>query len=309
MKYLVPIVALLAAQAGGHGAERDAKANTLDRDEAAIAVHIKALHDPSNDVRAAAAKALREIVAKYGNGTSNIRERDAGEARWMEKVKQVKPGMAKAEVQRILPPFPESPENSGSGTGDSHNTSHRLDPHWIVTVQYRNPDKVIEQPELKRLELRFYVTPPPNYTGTWLAWYINGQKSHEIEFKDGKYDGVFTSFYDNDQKLYEQHYTKGVCDGADIGWYRDGKKMYVGRYRNGKQDGQWIHWYPNGQKQHESNYKDGEFDGPYGGWYPNGQMRFEKNYRNGEMHGTEAGWNEQGVLQYKREYKDGKLVN
>ncbi|MBI5685826.1 MAG: hypothetical protein HZC54_12195 [Verrucomicrobia bacterium] len=301
-RFIVMAVAAVTLAAGGTARAAD----TLAEDEAAIAKHIQTLHDPSNEVREAAAKSLREIVAKYGNGTSNIREKDAGEARWQEKVSQIIPGMTKAEALNVLR-SPEFSNLGGFGSGQSHSESYRLDSHWTVTIQYRNPDKVLARPTLSKKESGIYVTPPAHYTGTWNGWYVNGQKRDEMHFKDGKYDGVCAHYHDNGEKSYEQHYVNHVIDGPDTGWYRDGKKMYVGQYRKGKQHGQWIHWYSDGQKQAERNYKDGTLDGFEAGWNPNGQKRFEHHYKDG-VRINEAAWNEQGVLQYKREYKDGKLV-
>lgn len=279
--------------------------DSLSEDEAAIAVNIKALHNENSEVREAAAEALRRIIAKYPSGSSNIRSKDSGEAYWMEKVSQVKEGMTKTEVVKILPPLPESADYAMGPNGD---VSYRLDNNWIVTIPYRKSDKVVSSAKLTKRELLVYVPPPEGYTGTWTTWYVNGQKGHETQYENGKYNGLLTHYYDNGQKCYEQHYTNHVADGPDHGWYRDGQEMYSGQYRNGKRDGRQIHWFPNGGKQSENNFKDGEFDGLTAGWYENGQMRFEMNYKNGVKHGLEAGWDEQGVLQYKREYKNGRVI-
>lgn len=83
--------------------------DSLSDDEAAIAIHIKALHDEGSETRASAAAGLRLIVAKYRSGTSNIRSRDSGEAGWMEKVNQVTEGMTRAEVVKIHPPSCQKP--------------------------------------------------------------------------------------------------------------------------------------------------------------------------------------------------------
>ncbi|MEP6789155.1 MAG: hypothetical protein ABJB40_12030, partial [Acidobacteriota bacterium] len=137
-----------------------ASSDTLSEDEAAIVANIKALHSEKSEVREAAAKELRRIIAKYPSGTTNIRSKDGGEAYWTEKVNQIMPGMAEAEVVKILPPFSEYPENSGVGSGDSHITGYRLDNNWLVNIQYRNPDKVIERPKLVKRELLIYAQPP-----------------------------------------------------------------------------------------------------------------------------------------------------
>jgi RNA polymerase sigma factor (sigma-70 family) len=282
--------------------------DTLAKDEEAVAAHIKALHDADSETRATAAAALRRIVARYPSRTVYLASKDGGESVWQKKVDQVKPGMTKAEVQKILPPFPES-DGFEHGSGDSHIVNYRIDYHWTVTVSYRNPDRVIERPTLTKRALPVPVTPPANFTGTWINWHVNGQPGHEIHYQDGQYHGAFTSFHDNGAKHVEQHYTRNEAHGADTGWYSNGKMSYTGQYRNGKQDGKWIHWYPNGKKQSESNYDNGKHEGRDARWDENGQLRFERTYKNGVKHGIEASWDERGNLEYEREYNDGVLVD
>lgn len=281
---------------------------SLRDDEAAIATNIMALYAMDSEVRVSAARQLRRIVAKYPSRTTNIRSKDGGEALWMEKVNRIGAGMTKTEAAKILPVFPEAPENSSIGSGQSHSVLYRLDYNWMVRIAYHNPDKVIERPTLIRRAFPIYVAPPGDYTGIWICWHVNGQKSFEIQFKEGKYDGVFTRFHDNGEKLVEQHYIGHVAEGTDTGWFPDGRVMYKGIYRNGKQDGRWVHFYHDGRQQSERNYKNGVQDGLSAGWYENGQMRFEMNYQNGVQHGIEAAWNKQGVLHYRREYKNGKVI-
>jgi antitoxin component YwqK of YwqJK toxin-antitoxin module len=185
---------------------------------------------------------------------------------------------------------------------------YRLDYDWIVTVQYDNPDTVIERPKLDRKEMRVFVAPPAKYTGTWTCWHVNGQKAHETQYLDGQYQGASVAYHDNGKISVEQHYIYHMANGAGTGWYADGAKSYAGQYRDGKQVGHWIHWYPNGQKHAEDNYnKDGRLKGLHATWYPNGQQSLEVHYRDGVKHGIEAAWNEQGVLQYRREVKNGSV--
>jgi hypothetical protein len=278
-------------------------ADSLSDDQAAIALHIKALHDGNSEVRDAAAKALRRIIAKYPSGTSNIGTKDSGEAYWMEKLSLVKEGMTGTEVVKVLPPLPELAEEI-TPNGDA---SYRID-NGVVVIPYHHSHRVSSRPKLIKRELLVFVSPPKDFTGTWTTWYVNGQKGHETQYEKGGYNGLVTHYHDNGQKWYEQHYINQVCDGPDTGWYRNGRRMYSGQYRNGKLKGKWTHWFPNGQRQSENNFKDGKYEGLIAGWYENGQVRFEVNYNNGIRHGFEIGWDEEGVLQYKREYKNGRVI-
>lgn len=301
-------IVLISTLCLANWSNRSVLADSLAEDEAAISTHIKALHDEDNATREAAAKALRLIISKYPSGTSHIRSDDSGKAYWMEKVDRVTPGITKAKVIKILPPFPGFPDLLENGSGQSHVVQYRIDPHWIVIIHYRNPDKVIERPALRRRELLVNVVPPMNYTGRWACWYVNGQKGHDAGYKDGKYNGVNTHFHDNGGKSVEQHYANHVAHGAATGWYPDGRVSYRGQYKNGEQDGKWTHWYPNGKKKSEAHYKEGKKNGPHINWRENGRKSYEVNYKHDLRHGIEASWNEQGAVQYKRNYKNGELV-
>jgi antitoxin component YwqK of YwqJK toxin-antitoxin module len=285
-----------------------AQPDSLSADEAAIADNIKLLRSENSETREAAAKELRRIIAKYPSGTTNIRDKDGGEAFWMQKVGQIVPSMVKSEVTKILPPSTESPEGMGAGSGQSHSDHYRLDNIWMVRIAYQNPDVVLKVAELIKRHLEFYVEPPKDFTGTWTGWYVNGQKAVEVQFKDRKYHGTFTKFHDNGRKWTEQFHVNGEGDGPGYGWYPDGKVSYTLQYKNGKQDGASRHFYPDGRKRSEFNFKDGKFHGLMAQWYENGQMRVERNYKDGVQHGTEASWSEEGKLHYKREYRDGKVA-
>ena len=289
----------------------------VSKDEAAIAAHIKALHDVKSEVRSAAAEALRGLVAKHPSRTVYLRSKDGGETYWTEKVNQVKPGMTRAQVLKILPHFPEAPGASNMGSGQRNWDHYRLDYHWDVSVVYDNgegrkgdrEDKVSRVPTLTRRALRIHVELPKKYTGPWTTWYVNGQKGYEVHYQDGKYNGAHTAFHDNGQKMDQYHYKNHVADGAHSGWHRDGKKYYTGQYRNGKEDGRWLRWHANGQKQSEATYIDGKYDGTYAHWHENGQITSFNVYISGVKHGPEIAWNEEGVLQYNRLYQNGTIVD
>jgi antitoxin component YwqK of YwqJK toxin-antitoxin module len=278
-------------------------------DEAAVKSHIKALGDINSETRAAAAAELRRLVAKYPSGTIDLASKDGGEAAWREKVSRIGAGMTKAEVLKILPEFAEAPETCEISSGNSHIVMYRLDYHWVVTIYYRNPDKVIEQPTLTKRALQVHVTPPQNFTGTWITWHVNGQKGVETQYKNGKYDGVLTKYHDNGRKNYEQHYVNDVIHGTDTGWFPNGKVSYTARYSNGKKEGTWTHWYANGNKHSETDYANGVYYGRDSRWHENGQLAGVNDYKDGVKHGLEASWDEKGTLHYERTFENGKIVD
>jgi antitoxin component YwqK of YwqJK toxin-antitoxin module len=276
--------------------------------DAALKAHIQALADVNSETRSAAAKRLRKILAKYPSGTVYLASKDGREAYWQEKVNRIDVGMMKTDVLKVLPKFAEAPEEMEIGSGNSHIVAYRLDYHWMVTISYRNPDKVIERPTLTNRAYRVHVAPPNNFTGTWITWHINGQKGYEIQFQNGQYDGEFTSYHDNGTKSYQQHYVNGVAHGRDTGWFPNGKVNYIAEYQYGKQHGTWTHWYASGNKQCETNYHNGKLHGREWRWHENGQPSAITDYQDDIKHGREASWDQHGVLNYDRTFRNGNLV-
>ncbi len=261
------------------------------------------LREASNESRAAAAASLRQALATNPSRRTN----DHGREYWEQRTAKVKPGMKHAEVLKLLPPFGQG-GTGGMGSGASHVGTWRLDHYWTVVVQYQNPDRVIKRPELRRRAMSIWVKPLEDYTGSWVTWHVNGQKSHEIEYKNGKYDGRFTSYYDNGRKMVEQHYRSGIGSGVDTGWSRDGRKLYEGKYVGGKRQGTWTHWNEDGKLKSREQIKKGKADGIHTTWHPNGRKQHEVHYKSGKKHGPDRAWDAAGKLLWSREYRDGVLV-
>jgi hypothetical protein len=55
--------------------------------------------------------------------------------RWQNKAAQVTVGMTRAEVEKLLPPHPQSPVTT-TGTGSGQGVTYWVDANWVVTVAY-----------------------------------------------------------------------------------------------------------------------------------------------------------------------------
>lgn len=254
-------------------------------------------------VRDGAAAKLRELLASDKGARTNNR----GRLYWEERLNQVQAGMSHEEVKRLLPPADASVSEGWSG--GSGNRQWRLDDYWMVNVYYYYPDRVHEmRPTLRRQAREVGVDLPADFTGTFVTYYVNGRKSSEVEYKNGKTHGTFTWFHDNGRKAYEQHYVDGTCSGADRGWYADGGLAYEGNYMDGKQEGTWTHWREDGRLQSRREMQAGEYHGLNTSWYENGQKQYESNYQNGKRHGPDKAWTDGGELNWSRNYEQGELV-
>jgi hypothetical protein len=244
----------------------------------AVPALIKVLSNPRNDVRASAAEALRSILASDPTSAPNYHEK----AYWEQRLTQLKAGMSLDEAIAVLLPELSPAERRKSrqmvfGSGGGSTSVFRLDDYWaIVMYSWRNLSKMPHReglwydhaefeenklsptpPVLNQRVRQVCVAPPTRYTGSWVTWYVNGQKADEGQYRNGRHDGIFTAFYDDGHKCYEQHYTEGVCHGTAAGWHRNGRKAYEGQYENDKQVGTWRSWKDNGEVQSIKEYKNG----------------------------------------------------
>jgi hypothetical protein len=187
------------------------------------------LSSPSQEMRDAAAKILRQ------NYTAPSR------TNWESVVSSITNGMTETSVLEFLSPFKVTPE-IGFGSGGTHTRYYRLDDAWVLTCWFRNQGDVLFERMLS-LDLRYVsVAPPTNFTGTWVTYFVNGQKSHEIHYDNGKRHGEFIAYYPEGSKCYIEHFNHHILEGEDTGYYPSGRINYRGVHKAGKQAGTWI-WY------------------------------------------------------------------
>ena len=146
------------------------------------------------------------------------------------------------------------------------------------------------------------------YTGKAFSFYKNGQKSREINFKDGKEDGNTITWYENGKLSVASNYKDGKKDGVTVLWYENGQKQGEANFKNGKKVGLFVMWHENGKKSYEGNFKDGKEEGLEVFWYESGQKRAEENNKDGKGEGLAMYWHENGLKMGEENYKDDELV-
>src|ERR1035438_1246926 len=114
------------------------------------------------------------------------------------------------------PPSKCTPQES-IASGGSYRESYRLDDAWVLTCWYRHTDDVLLERTLTSSLRYVWVAPPAHFTGVWITYYVNGKKSHEIQFRDGGYFGEFIAYNSDGSKSYIQHYDLTGADGEEIG--------------------------------------------------------------------------------------------
>src|SRR5947207_933076 len=73
---------------------------------------------------------------------------------------------------------------------------------WLT----RHPPTTVTRAELVESLQRLWVNPPADFTGRWTTYHVNGQKSHAIDYREGKYDGEWIGFHPNGRPNVIQHY-------------------------------------------------------------------------------------------------------
>ncbi len=203
----------------------------------AAAPPAKDLSSPIQAKRDSAATSLR---ASYG---------PTPRSKWEPMVRKLVPGMTKAQMMAKFAPRKLVPEGSFAGGGDE-TARYRIDDDWIIVCAFVDrsirPDmangRLVGEPELVASTKHYWVKPPVGFSGTWTVYFANGQKSDEIQYRNGSYFGTFTSFRDDGSKAVVQHYDAKGANGEDTGYHRNGMIAYRGQYKDGKRAGTWT-WY------------------------------------------------------------------
>src|ERR1051325_1216761 len=195
---------------------------------------ISDLSSPSQETRDAAARVLRTTY------------RMPSPAAWNPLMATIKLAeTTRKELLENLDHFGVSP-TSDVGTGREF-SSFCLDDRWTLTCWFQPSRGTKEGDTLTRCRLSeqvrwVWVDPPANFTGVWITYFVNGQPSSEIEYKDGRYFGVFTGFHPTGAKRIVQHYGPLGCDGADTHYFPSGRVESRGYYQDGVPKGTKT-WY------------------------------------------------------------------
>lgn len=158
---------------------------------------------------------------------------------WDDQMKDTVLVKNKSDLKHLFAPL-ELKVEFMLGDGQTHMENYRLNDDWIISCSFENKDDELLGCDLIANTRDIWFSPEDsNFTGTWITYYINGQKAREIEYKNGRYFGKFISYHSNGSVSYIQHYTEKGCHGPDTGYYPTGKIQYKAQYKNGKAVGVW----------------------------------------------------------------------
>ena len=154
---------------------------------------------------------------------------------------------------------------------------------------------------------RFSLSEHACYNGRFETWYMTGQMSSRINYKEGDIDGLEEEWYENGQMALRVNSKEGDIDGLVERWYENGQMSLRRNFKEGDIDGLEEEWYENGQMSSRINYKEGDMDGLYETWYENGQLLRRANYMEGDVDGLYEAWYENGQMAQRANFKEGDI--
>lgn len=190
------------------------------------------LGSPSPETREAAAKILRE------------KARNAPGKEWEALKGAIREGDTRVEIMDLLQPR-EGTFELKMRSGDSDATDadwYRLDDHWVLWCTFQKKGEKLLRLDLVQQPIHVPVDPPAGFTGLWTTYYVNGQRSEEVQYVDGKCAGTSTSFHADGKISRVTNYAEGELDVEMLFFSRSGKLQQRSHFRAGKPAGTWT-WY------------------------------------------------------------------
>lgn len=227
--------------------------------------------------RAKAAEALRAAYVK-----DPIALGDHGASYWAERLKRV-PGATDHEVGKILEGAKLLPGSEGGGGGRT--VTFRLDDFWVATAGQsdRGDGRYFSAGPARRFVVHVDVLPPPDFTGTWTTYFMNGAVFESAEMDHGRVTRRREQ-HDNGQVRFEDVYVDGRRDGHVVTYFADGKP-------------EW-----------DQTYAKGELVGDERWYWENGKLREARRWKNGKQDGRMKIYGEDGSLSHCIEHRDGVEV-
>jgi hypothetical protein len=201
----------------------------------------------------------RELGAQILRGTFVLPPR----ANWDLFVKRLKPGMKQAALENALQQANASRPLAAvavvRGTNGVQLRTYRLDDVWVLNCSFTNAATGKVDPGLSSAQVEeqlnnVWVDVPANFSGPWVTYWVNGQRSNEAHYQYGKLDGISTSFNTDGSKSVVLSYHNGVLEGEETGYFPSEKIKYKGQYKAGTQVGHWVFYKADGKVESEKDF-------------------------------------------------------
>jgi hypothetical protein len=251
------------------------------------------LASPSQEKRDAAAKMLR-VTAK-----------PSSKFKWVLRTAFIRAGETQTNIFDFLRAYNLStqPEAGMGGLGAYY--EYRLDDYWLLGCEFNNIDYknlILEKWKLIPRWRDIFFLPSTNFSGVWITYYANGQKSSEGNYKDGNRSGEFIDFYLDGSRSSVWHYENGKRNGLWTQYFPSGRIQIQCLLSNYLKIGDMVWYYENGLKQSITHYDNGEKNGPSTVYFPSGKIESQCQYSNYTKVGLEVKYNEDGTTNSVKDY-------
>jgi hypothetical protein len=175
---------------------------------------------------------------------------------WSTLLIAIQPGMARTNVLQNLDKLGAKP-GMCAGSGSRMTEYFHMDELWALECVFDRSlpgNGVVSRKLVERMQ-DIWVEPPIGFSGSWRTYYMNGQLSREIRYKDGLRNGESTSFNQDGSKSVVWHSVSNRAEGLEEGFYASGHIHYKGRYHEGKEVGLWLWFNEDGSVQSKQKYK------------------------------------------------------
>jgi hypothetical protein len=200
------------------------------------------LTSPSQETRDAVAKILR-VTAK-----------PPSKIKWFFFTYHIKTGENETNILSLLHSYNLSTQPEAGMGGLTDYAEYRLDDYWLLGCLYDDNDKSLMRWKLISRWCNVFFLPPTNFSGVWITYYANGQKSSESNYKDGNRSGEFISFYPDGSKSSVRHYNHGMNDGLYTQFFPSGETQYQVQYSNNVRGEIGIWYNKDGTTNHVTKY-------------------------------------------------------
>lgn len=142
--------------------------------------------------------------------------------------------------------------------------------------------------------------------GPWTAFYANGQKRYEGQFKNDKCSGEF-KYYDEQGHLKAINiFDRSGEKALNKTYAPNGTLVATGYYVNQKKEGEWSYYsHENGKLILVEEYKDGKANGTSKLYYDTGMLMMERQMVNDQMEGHAKTYYPSGALKEEGDYLHG----
>jgi antitoxin component YwqK of YwqJK toxin-antitoxin module len=251
------------------------------------------LSSPSQEVRDAAAKVLRE------------KAKPTQKIKWFLFTSRLKKDETGTKLFDLFKSYNVKPEPEVLLGGLGVYAEFRLDYYWLLGCSFddRNQtNSILVSWKLIPRWSAVEVKPSTNFSGVWTTYFANGQKFSERNYTNGLLSGEFKSYSSDGSKSSIFYYDRGRPNGLWTHYYPSGQIKFQQQFSNAVQVGDIVRYYENGSKRAIGHYVDGKLNGLSVDYFPSGKVKYQCLYSNNTSIGLEIKYNEDGTTNSVRDH-------